>query len=99
MVYFRLGHASAMFHELPHFVVLRVRHVILRREGRGGYGFGMQISRYLYGQLGLLYRRRGLSKQGPGSDVWAFPFVHLLFDLLPSRFATYAHAADGSLSH
>jgi RNA-directed DNA polymerase len=53
MGYFRLGHGSAWFHDLAHFVVLRVRHVIWRRKGRRGYGFGKLTSQYLYGQLGL----------------------------------------------
>jgi group II intron reverse transcriptase/maturase len=53
MGYFRLGHGSATFRKLAHFVVLRVRHVIWRRRGRRGYGFGKLTSNYLYGQLGL----------------------------------------------
>ena len=53
MGYYRLGHGSAMFHKLAHFVTLRVRHVIWRRKGRRGYGFGKVTSEYLYGQLGL----------------------------------------------
>ena len=53
--YFRLGHASATFHTLAHFVNLRVRHVIWRRRGRRGYGWHKLTSQYLYGQLGLYY--------------------------------------------
>ncbi|MDH3251347.1 MAG: group II intron reverse transcriptase/maturase [Ignavibacteria bacterium] len=55
MAYFRLGHGSAWFRKLAHFVALRVRHVIWRRRGRRGYGFGKLTSQYLYGQLGLFY--------------------------------------------
>ena len=53
--YFRLGHASATFHDLAHFVNLRVRHVIWRRKGRRGYGWGKLTSERIYGQLGLFY--------------------------------------------
>lgn len=55
MGYFRLGNGSATFRKLAHFVSLRVRHVIWRRRGRRGYGFGKVTSDYLYGQLGLFY--------------------------------------------
>jgi group II intron reverse transcriptase/maturase len=55
MGYFRLGHGSAMFRKLAHFVNLRVRHVIWRRRGKRGYGFGTVTSQYIYGQLGLFY--------------------------------------------
>lgn len=55
MGYFRLGHGSALFRKLAHYVNLRVRHVIWRRRGRRGYGFGKVTSDYLYGQLGLYY--------------------------------------------
>jgi group II intron reverse transcriptase/maturase len=55
MAYFRLGHGSAWFRKLAHFVNLRVRHVIWRRRGRSGYGFGKLTSQHLYGQLGLFY--------------------------------------------
>jgi group II intron reverse transcriptase/maturase len=55
MGYFRLGHGSAMFRKLAHFVNLRVRHAIWRRKGRRGYGFGKLTSHYIYGQLGLFY--------------------------------------------
>jgi RNA-directed DNA polymerase len=56
MNYFRLGHgSSAMLNKLARFVNLRVRHVIWRRKGRRGYGWGTVTSDYLYGQLGLFY--------------------------------------------
>jgi RNA-directed DNA polymerase len=55
MGYFRLGHGSAMFHKLAHFVNLRVRHFIWRRKGRRGSGFGKLTLDYLYGPLGLFY--------------------------------------------
>jgi RNA-directed DNA polymerase len=55
MGYFRLGHGSAVFHKLARFVNLRVRHVIWRRRGNRGYGWGRVTSQYLYGQLGLFY--------------------------------------------
>jgi len=55
MGYFRLGHGSTVFRRLAHFVNLRVRHVIWRRRGRRGYGWGKLTSGYLYGQLGLFY--------------------------------------------
>lgn len=55
MGYFRLGHGSATFRKLAHFVNLRVRHVIWRRKGRRGYGWGKVNSHYIYGQLGLFY--------------------------------------------
>jgi group II intron reverse transcriptase/maturase len=51
--YYRLGHASATFHDLRQFVERRVRHVIWRRRGRRGYGWGRLSMRYLYRQLGL----------------------------------------------
>jgi group II intron reverse transcriptase/maturase len=53
--YFRLGHASATFRQLAHFVNLRVRHVIWRRRGRRGYGWHKLTSQHLYGKLGLYY--------------------------------------------
>lgn len=55
VAYFRLGHASATFRKLIRFVNLRVRHVIWRRKGRRGYGWGKLTSAYIYGQLGLFY--------------------------------------------
>jgi RNA-directed DNA polymerase len=55
MGYFRLGHGSAWFRKLAHFVNLRVRYVIWRRRGKRGYGFGKLTLQYLYGQLGLFY--------------------------------------------
>jgi group II intron reverse transcriptase/maturase len=55
MGYFRLGHGSAWFRKLAHFVNLRVRHVIWRRRGKRGYGFGRVTSQYIYAQLGLFY--------------------------------------------
>jgi group II intron reverse transcriptase/maturase len=55
MGYFRLGHGSTVFRRLAHFVNLRVRHVIWRRRGKRGYGFGRVTSHYIYGQLGLFY--------------------------------------------
>jgi group II intron reverse transcriptase/maturase len=58
MGYFRLGHGSATFHELAHFVNMRVRHVIWRRRGKRGYGWGKLTSEYIYGQLGLYYDYR-----------------------------------------
>lgn len=58
MGYFRLGHGSATFHELAHFVNMRVRHVIWRRKGRRGYGWGKLTSEYIYGQLSLYYDYR-----------------------------------------
>ncbi len=53
--YFRLGHAAATFSQLARFVNLRVRHVIWRRKGRRGYGWGTVTSDRIYGQLGLFY--------------------------------------------
>ena len=53
MGYFRIGNGSATFHDLAYFVNKRVRHVIWRRRGRRGYGWGKLTSEYLYGQLGL----------------------------------------------
>jgi len=58
MGYFRLGNGSATFRELAHFVNKRVRHVIWRRKGRRGYGWGKLTSEYIYGQLGLFYNYR-----------------------------------------
>ena len=55
MGYFRLGHGSAVFRKLARFVNLRVRHVIWRRRGRRGYGWGKVTSDYIYRQLGLFY--------------------------------------------
>jgi group II intron reverse transcriptase/maturase len=56
MGYFRLGHGSAvMLNKLARFVNLRVRHVIWRRKGKRGYGWGRLTSEYIYGQLGLFY--------------------------------------------
>jgi group II intron reverse transcriptase/maturase len=56
--YYRLGHASATFAKLAQFVNRRVRHVIWRRKGRRGYGWGKLTSDDLYGQLGLFYDYR-----------------------------------------
>jgi len=55
MGYFRLGNGSATFRGLAHFVNMRVRHVIWRRRGNRGYGWGKLTSKYVYGQLGLFY--------------------------------------------
>jgi len=55
MGYFRLGNGSATFRKLANFVNKRVRHVIWRRRGRRGYGWGKLTSDYIYGQLGLFY--------------------------------------------
>jgi len=55
MAYYRLGHGSHTFHTLAQFVNKRVRHVIWRRKGRRGYGWGKLTSDYIYGQLGLFY--------------------------------------------
>lgn len=55
MRYFRLGNGAATFCELAHFVNMRVRHVIWRRRGKRGYGWGKLTSEYIYGQLGLFY--------------------------------------------
>ena len=40
---------------LANFVNKRVRHVIHRRKGRRGYGWGSVGSDYIYGKLGLFY--------------------------------------------
>ncbi len=55
MGYFRIGNGSATFRGLAHFVNKRVRHVIWRRKGDRGYGWGKLTSEYIYGQLGLFY--------------------------------------------
>jgi RNA-directed DNA polymerase len=55
MAYFRLGNGSATFGKLARFINLRVRHVIWRRKGRRGYGWGKLTSDFIYGQLGLFY--------------------------------------------
>lgn len=55
MAYFRHGNGSATFRKLAHFVKKRVQHVIWRRKGRRGYGWGKLTSEYIYGQLGLFY--------------------------------------------
>jgi hypothetical protein len=55
MGYYRLAHGSDTFSELVRFVNLRVRHVIWRRRGRRGYGWGKVTSEHIYGQLGLFY--------------------------------------------
>ena len=55
VAYFRLGNAAATFRKLARFVNLRVRHVIWRRKGRRGYGWGKLTSERIYGQLGLFY--------------------------------------------
>jgi len=56
--YYRLGHASSTFNHLANFVNKRVRHVIHRRKGRRGYGWGSVGSDYIYGKLGLFYNYR-----------------------------------------
>lgn len=56
--YYRLGNASATFHDLANFVNKRVRHVIHRRKGRRGYGWGSVGSDYIYGKLGLFNNYR-----------------------------------------
>jgi group II intron reverse transcriptase/maturase len=62
--YFRLGHASATFHDLAYFVEKRVRHVIWRRKGRRGYGWDRVPRTYIYARLGLFcdYRVASLSQ-------------------------------------
>jgi RNA-directed DNA polymerase len=53
--YFRLGNATATFHQLAYFVDRRVRHVIWRRRGLRGYGWNKLTRQYLYGELGLYH--------------------------------------------
>jgi RNA-directed DNA polymerase len=53
--YFRVGHASAIFQDLANFAHKRVRHVIHRRKGRRGYGWGSVGPDYIYGTLGLFH--------------------------------------------
>lgn len=53
VAYFRLGNASATFHDLTHFVEKRVRRVIWRRKGKHGHGWGKLTSEHIYGHLGL----------------------------------------------
>jgi group II intron reverse transcriptase/maturase len=53
--YYRLGNASATFRRVNNFVNKRVRHVLQRRKGRRGYGWGRIGSDYIYGHLGLFY--------------------------------------------
>lgn len=55
MAYYRLGHGSAVFNKLAHFVRLRVQHAIWRRKGRRGFGFRKLTADYIYGQLGLFH--------------------------------------------
>ena len=54
--YFRLGHGSKVFHKLINFVNKRVRHVIWRRRGNRGYGWGKITSEYIYGKPGAVLR-------------------------------------------
>lgn len=57
--YFRLGHSSAALKDVMQFVNKRVRRVLQRRQGKGGYGWGGRISsEYIYGTLGLYYDYR-----------------------------------------
>jgi RNA-directed DNA polymerase len=56
--YYRVGHASAAFRRVNNFVNKRVRHILQRRHGRHGYGWGRIDSDYIYGQLGLFYDYR-----------------------------------------
>jgi group II intron reverse transcriptase/maturase len=56
--YFRVGHASATFRRVNHFVNKRVRHILQRRKGRHGYGWGRIDSDYIYRHLGLFYDYR-----------------------------------------
>jgi group II intron reverse transcriptase/maturase len=55
MGYYRLGNGANVFNRLAQFVRRRVQHVIWRRKGRRGYGFGKLTGDYIYGQLGLFY--------------------------------------------
>ena len=56
--YFRVGHASAAFRRVNNYVNKRVRHILQRRKGRHGYGWGRIDSDYIYGHLGLFYDYR-----------------------------------------
>jgi group II intron reverse transcriptase/maturase len=56
--YFRIGHSSSSFGRINNFVNKRVRHILQRRKGRSGYGWGRVGSDYIYGQLGLFYDYR-----------------------------------------
>jgi len=51
--YFRLGNASATFHDLANFIEKRVRHVLQRRKGKSGYGWYRISRERLYDELGL----------------------------------------------
>jgi RNA-directed DNA polymerase len=53
--YYRMGHSSESFRRVNNFVNKRVRHVLQRRKGRRGYGWGRIDSDYIYGHLGLFY--------------------------------------------
>jgi len=57
--YFRIGNAGKVLQGIAHFVNKRVRRVIQRRRGNGGYGWGGRLkSAYIYGELGLYYDYR-----------------------------------------
>jgi len=57
--YFRIGNAGEVLQGIAHFVNKRVRRVIQRRRGNGGYGWGGRLkSAYIYGELGLYYDYR-----------------------------------------
>jgi group II intron reverse transcriptase/maturase len=52
--YFRLGNSGAALKDVKEYVNKRLRHVVQRRRGNTGYGWGGGItSRYLYDRLGL----------------------------------------------
>jgi RNA-directed DNA polymerase len=57
--YFRLGNAGKVLTGIAQFVNKRVRHVIQRRKGKSGYGWGGKIdSAYIYGELKLYHNYR-----------------------------------------
>lgn len=53
--YYRLGNSSKVLNQICHYVNKRVRHLIQRHKGRGGYGWGKITSKDLYARLELFY--------------------------------------------
>lgn len=53
--YYRLGNSSKALTQICHYVNKRVRRLIQRHKGRGGYGWQRIDSKYIYESLGLFY--------------------------------------------
>lgn len=56
--YFRVGNSRKIFDKIRYYTMIKVRRFIRKKQGMSGYGWKEITSKYLYGNLGLLYNYR-----------------------------------------